>query len=158
MIKLILLGSTPLGLATQRRGKPAADACRAWISSWVLLGVAVCVPEITDYEIRRELIRTAGTEGLDRLNTFIAARTDRYLPLTTDAMRKAAELWAKARNEGRATADPQALDGDVIVAAQTLIEAERRGLQIGEYFVATSNVEHITRYVPNADQWQNIMP
>jgi hypothetical protein len=41
-------------------------------------------------------------------------------------MLQAAEFWAEARREGIPTADPKALDGDVILAAQaTVIEAAR---------------------------------
>ncbi len=53
-------------------------------------------------------------------------------------MLKAAELWALARNRGTPTADPKALDADVILAAQTL--------QINGS-VATENVEHLSLFV-----------
>lgn len=68
-------------------------------------------------------------------------------------MLEAAELWAQAGNLGVATADIRALDGDVIVAAQVL----SLGLAASEFVVATSNVKHLSRFVP-ADLWGNIRP
>jgi predicted nucleic acid-binding protein len=49
----------------------------------------------------------------------VNAAADRYVPLTDDALRFAAELWAQSRRTGRPMADPTALliDG---VAAQAL--------------------------------------
>jgi hypothetical protein len=83
---------------------------------------------------------------LDQLNqAFI------YLPLTTATMIQAAELWAIARRTGQATADPKALDGDVILAAQALL-VQREGHEV---IVATSNVGHLARFITAAD-WQTI--
>lgn len=45
--------------------------------------------------------------------------------MNTAIMLQAAQFWAEARQRGIPTADPKALDGDVILAAQaTMIEAE----------------------------------
>jgi hypothetical protein len=54
---------------------------------------------------------------------------------------------------GRATADPKALDGDVILAAQALLS----GIAPADFVVATSNVAHLSRYVP-AELWNAITP
>jgi len=74
-------------------------------------------------------------------------------PVTTSAMRLAAELWTQARNAGQSTAGPQALDGDVILAAQVLTS----GLPPDEVIVATTNVAHLSRYL-TANTWENITP
>jgi hypothetical protein len=63
----------------------------------------------------------------------------------------AAELWAKARQRGVPTADPSALDIDVILSAQLLTA----GLPSHQFVVATSNVSHLTLFVP-AEQWEHI--
>ena len=109
------------------------------------------MPEIADYEVRRELIRVgagASVTRLDGLKNLID-----YLSLTTPMMQKAAELWAQARNAGIPTADKHALDGDVILCAQAL----SLGLPPADFVVATSNVRHLARFVP-AKEWANIQP
>src|SRR5262245_30495174 len=59
-----------------------------------------------------------------------------YLPLTADALRRAAEFWALARQGGYPTAPDPALDADVIFAAQ----AATLGAPA---VVATGNVAHL---------------
>jgi hypothetical protein len=152
MINAVFLDSTPLGLVTQRPGKSVnVDACLAWLASLVAAGVTVYIPEMADYEIRRELLRAGVTTGVQRLDRIIAR--SRYLPISTPAMRLAADLWSRARSRGVVTAHPHALDGDVIVCAQALTLA----LPSGSWVIATSNVAHLSHYAP-ADIWQNITP
>jgi predicted nucleic acid-binding protein len=107
----------------------------------------VVVPEIADYEVRRELIRGSKTAGLRRLDALIA--TVEYAPLTTAAMRQAAQFWAQARQQGRPTAADQSIDGDVILAAQAITFGA-----VG-VIVATTNVGHLSRYVAT-DLWHRI--
>ena len=148
----VILDSSPLGLVTQRTGKsPEGDACRIWMENLLTQGVKVYVPEVCDYEVRRELIRAKKPGGIVRLNRL--KQMARYLPLTTDVMLHASELWAQARNAGVVTADVHALDGDVIAAAQAL----SLGLSTSEYVIATSNIKHISRFA-SADLWTNINP
>ncbi len=59
-------------------------------------------------------------------------------------MRRAAELWAEARHAGLSTTPGEALDGDVILAAQALDVAG---------IVFTENLRHISRFV-TAYRWQ----
>lgn len=65
-------------------------------------------------------------------------------------MRRAAELWAQARNTGHPTAPDPALDRDVILAAQALCLNT-------PVVVATGNPAHLARFVP-AELWSNITP
>ena len=73
------------------------------------------VPEIADYEVRRELVR-AQTARIARLDALVAQVS--YLAIATSAMRQAALFWAEARQQGHPTASDSAFDGDVILAAQ----------------------------------------
>ena len=109
----------------------------------------VYVAEVTDYEVRRELIRAGKVDGVRRLNALQSVTV--YLPITTGAMLCAADMWAQARNRGVATADARSLDGDVVMAAQV----QTCGLPADEIIVATTNVRHIANYVA-ADVWRNI--
>ena len=105
------------------------------------------VPEITDYEVRRELIRARRTTGIARLDALIAHIG--YLAITTSAMRQAATFWAEARQRGQPTAADAALDGDVILAVQAAT-LDRR-----DVIVATTNTRHLSRFV-DAALWSNI--
>jgi hypothetical protein len=148
---IIILDSGPLGLLMQRQGLPVADRCRAWVARHITQGVQCLVPEIADYEVRRELIRMGNTAAVGRLDAFNAAHPARYLPLTTVAIRQAAQLWADVRRRGFPTADAKELDGDVIVAAQAMTCS----FPISDVIVATTNPVHLTRFIA-ADLWTNL--
>jgi len=147
MSKIVILDSSPAGLLARRKGIPTVDACRQWQKDLLARGVRVILPEIVDYEVRRELIRLNSAESIARLDEL--ALTVEYLPLTTAAMRQAATFWAQGRQSGQPTADPKELDGDVILAAQALLLGEP------DVVVATTNVGHLARYV-NAKYWQDV--
>jgi predicted nucleic acid-binding protein len=104
----------------------------------------VILPEIVDYEIRRELLRANKLSGLSKSEIL-------YLPITTEIMLKAAELWAKVRQQGKPTADNQALDGDVILASQALA---LKNIDY-EVIIATSNKKHLSLFT-EAEDWQTI--
>src|SRR5438132_760283 len=103
-MRLVFLDAGPLGMASNPRGNPRAVQCRQWVRDLWAAGVWVCVPEIADYEIRRELLRVGATAGLQRLDLLKAALN--YAPITTDVILRAAELWAQARRHGRPLARP----------------------------------------------------
>jgi hypothetical protein len=105
-MRLVFLDSGPLGLLTNPRGRPKSDQCRQWVKDLAAAGVRVFVPEIADYEVRRKLIPIQASAGLRRLDQ-VKATLD-YAPVTTDAMPRAAELWAAARSAGLPTAGPDA--------------------------------------------------
>jgi predicted nucleic acid-binding protein len=80
-----------------------------WVVGLLQRGRKVLIPEVCDYEIRRELIRnrSATIAQLDGL-----AKTFEYLPITTPAIRRASELWAILRQTGVPTAPDASLDAD----------------------------------------------
>src|SRR5437867_12972649 len=102
------------------------------------------VTAIAYYELRRAMERVMQRRGLSQLDAFNAARSNRYLALTDDALRLAAKLWAKSRNAGMPTADPKELDCDVLIAAQALT----MGVPTSDLVIATTNVGHLARFVP----------
>ena len=154
-LQAVFLDAGSLGLVTDRHGKPEADACRLWAASLLSAGVDVLVPEIADYEVRRELLRAGKTSGLGRLNRFIEGAD--YLPISTAAMREAARLWAEVRNAGLVTAPPLALDGDTVLAGQVLAWCAAEGVPLSDTRTASVNVRHLARFVPS-DTWENIEP
>lgn len=145
--RTVLLDAGPLGLVTNPNRSPQSRNCTQWLQSLLSAGVRVIVPEIADYEVRRELLRASKTRGIARLDEIISLVD--YLPITTVAMRRAAELWAQARRQGQPTAADHAIDADVILAAQALTCGEV------DVVVATTNVGHLARFAP-AEIWPNI--
>jgi predicted nucleic acid-binding protein len=149
---IVVLDATAVGLLANQKQPPVAIACYRWASRLVNQGVRACLPEVFDYEIRRETIRRGSTRGLvllDRLALFVE-----YVPIRTPVMRRAAELWAQARNRGMPTADEASLDVDVILAAQAQLLGEATG---DEVVVATDNIRHLAQFV-DARRWQEIEP
>jgi len=149
MTRAVLLDSAPLGLLTAPPRKRDAQACSRWLTGLMAAGVRVLVPEITDYELRRELLRAGKKASIAQLDTL--AQTTEYLPITTVAMRRAAELWAQARQQGQPTAGDNTIDADMILAAQALT------LGRPDVVIATTNVSHLSLFVP-AELWQAITP
>ena len=139
----ILLDSGPLGLFVHPR-RPQELVRR--LDSWGRAGATLCVPEISYYEVRRELRRLDLVVSTNRLAA--AAQSLTYLPITTAIIVRASELWADVRRAGRPSADAAALDGDVILAA-TAIELEG---QFDEVVVVTTNLRHLEQLV-RAVRW-----
>ncbi len=146
---IVVLDTGPLGVVSNPKATPDNDACREWLNGLIAQGRRVVVPEVVDYEVRRELLRANKTAGILRLDRVKAALA--YVPLTTPAMLLAADLWAQARRHGQPTADVHALDGDVILCAQALT----LGVPASHIVVATVNVGHLARFLP-AKRWQDI--
>jgi predicted nucleic acid-binding protein len=139
----VMLDATPLGRLA--RPKPRPDDERR-LRSLLVSGVEVFVPEVTDFEVRRNLLLhnlLPSIRELDRLKATLI-----YAPISTPVMLRAAELWADARRRGHPTADPRELDCDVVLAAQAL--------DVGAA-VLTENISHLSRYVTALD-WRTVAP
>ena len=143
MPKPVMLDTGPLGKLAHPRPHPEIST---WFKHLLEANVTIIIPEIADYEVRRSLLLAELEKSVIRLNQLKYVLT--YQPLTTEIMLKAAELWASARKQGKPTADPNALDGDVILAAQAL--------QVGAV-IATENVGHLSLFV-DAKHWREILP
>ncbi len=149
MSAVVFVDAGPLGLLANPKKTAEPLACRRWAARLLAARRRVIIPEIADYEVRRELIRLNRGSSLvliDRIGLQFE-----YLAITTQAMRKAAELWATARRLGVPTAPANELDGDVILAGQALT------LGVPEVLIATTNVAHFAPFVP-AELWENIVP
>jgi predicted nucleic acid-binding protein len=145
----VFLDASPLGLLTAPLRRTDAQSCAAWLATILSANWRAVIPEIADYEVRRELLRAGKTSSIARLDA-LALRIE-YAPLTTAVMRKAAEFWSQARQSGLPTASDESLDVDVILAAQAATFGAT------EIVVATTNVRHLSRFVP-AKAWQSIVP
>jgi len=148
MSDVVVLDATPLGILCHPRNPPHAMACRQWVDDLLGKGRRIILPEIADYEVRRELIHRNSQVALSHLDQL--ALQLEYCALTTAGMRLAAQLWAQARSAGKPTAADPAIDADVILAAQALTLS-------AAVVVATGNPRHLSRFVP-AELWSNIQP
>ena len=134
----LILDASPLSLLCYPYARrPEVVEVFVWLRTQLANRTMIYLPEIADYEVRRELLRAGkhrSVRELDALRTHLI-----YLPLDSDTMRRAAEFWAQVRNQGMPTARDGALDADVILAAQ----AEKVGAVI-----VTENARHLSRLGP----------
>lgn len=73
MSKILLLDSGPLGMVTTPKAKsPIYQECKVWFNSLEEKGYTIILPEIADYEVRRELIRANKVVGIQRLDELKA--------------------------------------------------------------------------------------
>ena len=147
-----VLDSGPLGLLSNPLANPDAIRCYDWLNQLIANGHRVLTSDICDYEVRRELLRASRPRSIARLDDLMLQIDT--LPINRRTMLRASELWAEARRRGRPTADPAALDADVILAAQTQLFAEAIREPV---VVVTTNARHLQQFVPTS-RWQEINP
>jgi predicted nucleic acid-binding protein len=149
MSLIVLLDAGPLGMITNPRSSPENEACKDWLAGLAYRGVEVVVPEIADYEVRRELLRAGKDRGLGRLDALKGMLA--YVPITTPVMLRAAEFWASARRTGRQSAVDASLDAVMILAAQ----ARAFSRDGAEPVIATTNVRRLALFA-SASLWREI--
>lgn len=128
------------------------DPVSICLEEFIAAGVAerrILIPAVTDYELRRKLLHLIGkgqstVQSLHRLDQ-LSVRFD-YLPVDLEIWQEAALLWSIARSDGFSTSPPEALDCDVILAAQAKLISGT---------VVTTNQKHLERFVPTID-WTEI--
>ena len=162
MSHLVILDAGVLGLAANPKAGSEADRCRDRLAELVAVGLEILMPEIADYEVRRDLVLKALPKTrpaiLKRLATLPSRPTPSlcrldllrgsfgFLPISTVAMLRAAEYWALLRRTDRATAGPWDLDADCILAGQAM-SAGNLGDRLT---IATTNNRHLVRF-PGVD-------
>lgn len=152
---IICLDTGILGILSSPSDRQEVIDCRNWLYRLTARGAYFVSSDICDYEVRRSLIlesfKRNKEQSIQKLNNI--QQTVDFLPVTLDALRLAAHLWAISRSQGQATADPKTLDADVIIAAQCqIIQQEYPGQSL---IIATTNVNHLSRFL-DAQEWQNI--
>jgi predicted nucleic acid-binding protein len=151
MTRVIILDAGPLGLVSNPKAKPETEQATSWIANLLRQGDVVVIPEVADYEVRRELLRADKQRGIAHLDAL--AQSLRYDPITKEVMRRAAEIWAQARRQGLGFTDDTRLDADAILLAHAQLL-----VRLGDpVIVATGNIRHLSRFA-DARLWQNIHP
>ncbi|MBW4505795.1 MAG: hypothetical protein KME64_04695 [Scytonematopsis contorta HA4267-MV1] len=83
---IVLLDSGLLGWVIHSKSqKPDVIRCHKWLRT-ISNNYKVFIPEITDYEVRRELIHQKLGDSLKRLDDLENVRGIGYLPITTEIM------------------------------------------------------------------------
>ena len=149
MSTVIVLDTGVLGMIVHPSATGEPLECKRWLEDLLAHGASVFLPEVADYELRRELLRIRSTKSIARLDGLKTLLN--YADITTPAMLKAAELWASARSVGTPTADEKELDVDVVLAAQSAV-LSRPGDHV---VVATTNVGHLSLFM-DARTWREI--
>lgn len=139
------------GVAGQLARPDPHRAVHSWLVGLLTRGRTVCLPEVVDYELRRAFLLERLTASLQALDALPEVERE-YLPLTTPALRRAAELWAELRQSHLPTAGNRELDADCILAAQAQLRGEAENQPV---VVATTNVKHLGRMV-NARLWPEV--
>jgi len=129
--------------------KKENQAVARWLAELLEQGperARVVLPEIADEELCRKLIhrirtKQAEAKSLDRLDRLTEMLD--CLPLNTETLRKAAELWAEARIGGFSNS-PRAV-------ARWRRHPGRSSAQVTGT-VVTTNRRHLSRFVP-AQEW-----
>ena len=145
MNSVVLLDTGVLGMVAHPQASPGIAN---WLTGLLQNGTQVLVPEIADYELRRELLHQGLSESIQRLD---ALKSIGYVPIDTETMLKAAEFWSEARKRGRPTADDKALDGDMILSAQAAVMSNDGDKVV----IATDNVGHLALFA-TAQKWHDI--
>ena len=158
MSHLVLLDAGVLGLACNPKAGSEADRCRDRLAELVVAGIEVLIPEVADYEVRRDLVLKALPKTRPAILKRLANLSSRptpslrrldllrgsfgFLPISGAAMLRAAEFWAVLRRTGQATAGPWDLDADCILAGQ----AATAGTLGDRLTIATTNIRHLGRF------------
>lgn len=152
---IVFLDTGILGLICSPKNDGEAGECKAWLYKLLAKSVYVVTSDLCDYEVRRGLLLAAsknpklsGLENLETLQEIID-----FLPLTKPAMKRAAQLWADSRIQGKLTAAAENIDADIIIAAQyQLLKEEYPGRYLA---IATTNVKHLSQFA-DAREWRSI--
>ncbi len=157
---IALLDSGPLSLVTHPKGGKEAQECKDWLVDILADGHMTLVPEICYYEVRREMKRSElrsgiPSEGLAKLDSFV--EDVGVVPITSEAMRLAGELWAEARHRHQRGAPDPALDADMIRCAQArLINPNDWDMAGGKVVIATGNLKHLENFTA-ARHWRQFV-
>ena len=149
----MFLDAGPLGMLSNPAATKKTKEIGEWMTAQLDKGVRFFIPEVFDYEVRRNAILENLTGCLQRLDELTSTIT--YVPLTTSAMREAAQLWATVRGRGQPTAPNEELDCDAVLAAQAITTGED-----GEdAIIVTDNIGHLSRFqtaTVKAMHWRDI--
>lgn len=156
---IILLDSNILGLVCNDNDSfDEAKQCQDWFYASFARGARLITSDLCNYEVLRGLISSEIGSGkvAPGIKALASLQTDgflEFLPVATAAFDLAANLWARASNDGRTTKDDKNIDVDIIISAQyQILKAEFPGQQV---IVATTNLKHLSLFC-DAAYWRDV--
>ena len=156
---IVFLDSNILGIiCNNNTAFVESQQCKRWFETLFIRGVRFITSDLCDYEVRRGLIGSSirsgeVVEGIELLDVLKREGFLEFLPVSTNALSLASNLWAIASNDGRTTRDNKNIDIDIILSAQyQIIRDEFPGQRV---IVATTNLKHLSLFC-DAAHWQDI--
>ena len=136
-MKVVVLDSLPLAELCRKKVKSNVGGLLLFLKD---REISLRVAEITEYELRRELLRSQRYKSENRLNKYYL--TQRIIPINRLSLLKASEIWAEMRNRGMPTASKERIDIDTIMVAQAVSLKQ----DFEEIIILTSDPEDIFRF------------
>jgi hypothetical protein len=99
LARIIVLDSGPLGDACRKHGDHTVERLVLWLHQTRANGAIIALPEIADYEVRRGLLLSGATDGLERLDLLIKELRF-YIPISTgmQSVPRAGSLVSEVRS------------------------------------------------------------
>ncbi len=156
---IVFLDTNILGLICNKNVSfDECQQCKKWFDTLFLRGVRIVTSDLCHYEVMRGLISSSiqSAEPAPGLKSLELLKTDgflEFLPVSTEALNLAANLWARAFTSGQTTRSEKDIDIDIIISAQyQLLKDEFPGQQV---IMATTNLKHLSIFC-DAANWRDI--
>jgi hypothetical protein len=156
---IVFLDTNILGLICNKNVSfDECQQCKKWFDTLFLRGVRIVTSDLCHYEVMRGLISSSirSNEPAPGIKSLELLKTDgflEFLPVSTEALNLAANLWARASTSGQTTRDEKDIDIDIIISAQyQLLKDEFPGQRV---IMATTNLKHLSIFC-DAANWRDI--
>jgi predicted nucleic acid-binding protein len=156
---IVFLDTNILGLVCNKNTSfDESQQCKKWFDTLFLRGVRIVTSDLCNYEVMRGL-KTSSIRsrlvapGIKSLESLKSDGFLEFLPVATEALDLAADLWARASTSGQTTRDEKDIDIDIIISAQyQLLRDEFPGQRV---IMATTNLKHLSIFC-EAAHWRDI--
>lgn len=164
---IVFLDTNILGLICNKNiSFDECQQCKKWFDTLFLRGVRIVTSDLCHYEVMRGLISSSirlskagfqptneAAPGIKSLELLKVDGFLEFLPVSTEALDLAANLWARAFTSGQTTRDEKDIDIDIIISAQyQLLRDEFPGQRV---IMATTNLKHLSIFC-DAANWRDI--
>jgi hypothetical protein len=156
---IVFLDTNILGLISNKNiSFDECQQCKKWFDTLFIRGVRIVTSDLCHYEVMRGLISSSirsaeAAPGIRSLELLKADGFLEFIPVSTEALDLAANLWARAFTSGQTTRDEKDIDIDIIISAQyQILRDEFPGQRV---IMATTNLKHLSIFC-DAANWRDI--